>query len=70
MSQRLRQVELFDANDHSRLTCWLPVDPRLKAGVRITLKGIPKREWIVMRVFRTEIEETLINRRWQVGGLV
>ena len=55
---------------HADDTAQRLVDPRLKAGVRITLKGIPKREWIVMRVFRTEIEETLINRRWQVGGLV
>jgi len=66
---KLRQVELFDANDNSRMYCWLPVDQRLKRGVRLTLQGVPHRDWIVMRVFKTEIEDAAMNRRWRVGGL-
>jgi hypothetical protein len=66
---KIRQHELYDANSHSRLMCWLPVDSRLKRGVIVTLKEIPRRDWIVMRVYKTEKDDGDLNRRWRVGGL-
>lgn len=66
---RLNQVELYDANCQSRLVCWLPVDSRIKRRAILTLKEIPDRDWIVLRVFKTQIEDADMNRRWSVGGL-
>jgi hypothetical protein len=66
----IRQFELIDYNDNSRLVCWLPNDKRLKVGSRITLKEIPKRDWIVNRVYRTVKDYAELNRRWRVGGLL
>jgi len=68
---KMRQYELRDFNDDTRMVCWLDVDKRVKVGTRLTLKGIPKRDWIVMRVYKTErtADDMNFNRRWQVGGL-
>jgi hypothetical protein len=67
---RLRQYELFDANTNSRLVCWLPIDPRVKKGTRLTLKGIAT-DWIVMRIYKTErtANDIEFSKRWKVGGL-
>lgn len=68
----LRQFELRDFNDDTRLVCWLEADKRLKVGARLTLKGVPRRDWIVMKAYKTERTAADIdfNRRWKVGGLL
>lgn len=69
MSRQLRQVELFDAETHATLHCWLDVDPRIKQRAIVTLKGVPNRRWIVMRVYQTVRDESDVYRGWKVGGL-
>lgn len=64
---KLQQVELYDANTQSRMFCWLEAR-RVKPSNIVTLKGI-KGDWIVMHVYKTEREDSEIERRWQVGGL-
>lgn len=46
--------------------CWLPVDPRLKVGTKLTLKGETK-WWEVAELWSTR-ERTQINHHWEVGG--
>ena len=64
---KLQQVELYDAVSQSRLMCWLEAR-RVRQRDIVTLKGI-KGDWIVMRIYKTEREDSEIERRWQVGGL-
>ena len=66
----IRQFELSDFNDDSRLVCWLPDDSRLKVRARLTLKGIPHRDWVVTRRYETVKESESLNRGWRVGGLL
>jgi hypothetical protein len=70
--KKLRQYELHDFNDSSRLICWLPIDRRIRVGTRLTLKEIPKRDWIVMRAYKTErtSSDMDFSRKWSVGGLL
>jgi len=65
----IRQFELVDFNDDSRLVCWLPDDKRLKVRTRLTLKGM-KRDWVITRIYQTVKDDAEMNRRWQVGGLL
>jgi hypothetical protein len=68
---KLRQVELFDAESRARMFCWVPVDPRIKPRAILTLKDVPSRTWIVMKVYetvRTDDDQTF-TRGWKVGGL-
>lgn len=65
----LRQVELYDAESEATMLCWLAVDPRIKRRAIVTLKGLPSRSWVVIRVYNTVRDESEIHRRWQVGGL-
>ena len=69
---RLRQYELTDFNDNTRMVCWLESSKDLKEGTRLTLKGIPKRDWIITRVYKTErsVSELSFSRSWKVGGLL
>ena len=68
---KLKQFELYDANSRSTLMCWLPADDsRLKARAIITLKEIPRRDWIIMHVFKTVRDDSDMNRKWRVGGLL
>ena len=70
MSQR-QQFELTDFNDNSRLIVWLDVDSRLTRGIRLTLKDIPRRDWVVTRVYKTIVDsnDADFRRGWKVGGL-
>lgn len=68
---KIRQFELYDAESRSTLMCWLDDDTRLKPGrTRVTLKGMPHRDWIVMKAYKLVKEDVDLNRRWKVGGLL
>ena len=53
MKQIYKQVLLIHDNRH--LTCWLPVDGRVKVGVRLTLKGMPE-IWKVVAIYTIIID--------------
>lgn len=68
--KQYQQVYLFEVPDRdSELTCWLPVDSRVKVGAKLTLKELPGITWQVGVVYATVVDAAHLNRRWRVGGL-
>lgn len=67
----LQQVELFERETRSLLTCWIETDPRIRQGTQLTLKELPDRTWIVVSVYKAkrESEAVRFQRGWHVGGL-
>jgi hypothetical protein len=65
-----RQFRLEEPQTGSVLTCWLKDDPRLKVGVRVTLKETGKRLWRIAWRSEHTVEDANINRHWRVGGLI
>lgn len=59
------QTELASWN--SRMVCWLPRDPRVRAGSIISLAKSDER-WRVLRQFAV-VEYSDVWRDWRVGGL-
>lgn len=53
----------------TQMVCWVEQDPRLKRGVRLTLKGIADVEWTVFHVYDKAIHVGSPSRTWRVGGL-
>ena len=70
-SHLMKQYELRDEAG-SILVCWLPYDARVKIGVRVTLKGLPNRRWIVNTIYTLtqSISELEFRRSWKVGGIL
>jgi hypothetical protein len=65
-----RQFDLEEPATGSRLTCWLKDDPRLKVGIRVTLKETgAARYWRIVKRYTHVVEDHEINRHWRVGGL-
>lgn len=61
------QVEL--SQDKKVLVCWIPVDKRVKTGVKLTLKGLDG-WWRVNEMYFILQSRDNINRDWKVGGLI
>ena len=59
------QVRLLQ--DNKELVCWIPVDKRVKLGVRLTLKGLDG-WWDVDRMYSTV--DAKPHQDWKVGGLI
>ena len=59
------QVRLLQ--HHKELVCWIPVDKRVKLGVRITLKGLDG-WWNVDKMY--SITDSKPHQDWKVGGLI
>ena len=51
------------------LVCWIPVDKRVKHGVKLTLKDGPEGWWEVLEVYTTQKPVDQIRKTWKVGGL-
>lgn len=68
--KQYQQVYLVERPDpDSELTCWLPVDPRVKIGAQLELKELPGIIWDVKVIYSTVLDHDQLNRRWRVGGL-
>lgn len=63
-----RQVQLLEEDERSVLICWLPVDRRVRKGVKLTLKEMPSRLWTVRWVGKEIRTETDLHKRWDIGN--
>ncbi len=60
------QVKLVRGNKHQ--TCWVEKNPKIKVGCWISLKPNKKILWKVTDI-HSELDSSLINSDWKVGGL-
>lgn len=67
---KLQQVVLWDETADTEMICWLPVaEYGLRAGSRVTLKGIDDVVWTVRTIYGVSVAPSVIHRSWKVGGL-
>ncbi len=66
ISKMYNQVKL--TQDLKVLVCWIPVDKRVKTGVRLTLKGLDG-WWSVKEIYSKKLNRKP-HQDWKVGGLV
>jgi hypothetical protein len=71
MRQVLLRQQYGETYDKSSwLTCWLPLDRRLKHGALVTLEidGFEK-PWEVVRSYAQIVEKDQLWKPWKVGGM-
>ena len=67
---KLQQVVLHDETADTEMVCWLSVaEYGLRAGSRVTLKGIDDVVWTVRTIYSVSVTRSMILRAWRVGGL-
>lgn len=67
---RLRKLEDITVPAYTYLTCWLPVDGRIKPRSFLTLEidGF-EGKWEVLCVYKQIVEKDQLWKPWKVGGM-
>ena len=64
---KVRQVEL-GRKDGSRMVVWVDADKVTRLGMRI--KAPNDRWWMVLKLYRQELDTAALRSDWRVGGLL